>query len=152
MKAVLRAFYDGGGRVIDTSPMYGNAETVLGKLMAELGLTNKLWIATKVWTHGREDGIRQMERSMARLGRDRLELIQVHNLKDTGTHLETLRGWKKAGRIRYLGATHYREDMHDELVALLEREPLDFLQFNYNLRERNAERRLLPAPRRVSPR
>lgn len=147
LRAVLKAFYDGGGRVIDTSPMYGNAETVLGKLMAELGLTEKFWIATKVWTHGREDGIAQMERSMARLGRKKLELIQVHNLKDTGTHLETLREWKKTGRIRYLGATHYREDRHDELVRLLEREPLDFLQFNYNLRERNAEKRLLPACR-----
>lgn len=145
LKKVLQAFYDGGGRVLDTSPMYGNAEIVLGRLMGELGITDKLWIATKVWTQGREDGIAQMERSLERLGRDRLELIQVHNLKDTQTHLETLRAWKDEGRIRYLGATHYREDHHNELLKLIEREPLDFMQFNYNLVERNAEKKLLPA-------
>ena len=145
LKKVLQAFYDGGGRVLDTSPMYGNAEVVLGRLMKELGLTDKLWIATKVWTRGKEDGIEQMERSLQRLGRERLELIQVHNLKDTQTHLETLRAWKDEGRIRYLGATHYRESHHDDLLALIKRESLDFLQFNYNLNERNAEKKLLPA-------
>jgi aryl-alcohol dehydrogenase-like predicted oxidoreductase len=145
LKKVLQAFYDGGGRVLDTSPMYGNAEIVLGKLMKELGLTDKLWIATKVWTRGKQAGIEQMERSLERLGRDRLELIQVHNLKDTQTHLETLRAWKDEGRIRYLGATHYREDHHDELLELIRREELDFLQFNYNLNERNADEELLPA-------
>ncbi len=145
LKKVLRNFYDAGGRVLDTSPMYGNAEVVLGKLMSELNLTDDFWIATKVWTRGRDEGIQQMERSMERLGRDRLELIQVHNLKDTSTHLETLRAWKDEGRIRYLGATHYLEDQHDDLLDLIQRESLDFLQFNYNLAERNAEKKLLPA-------
>lgn len=146
MKKVLRAFYDGGGRVLDTSPMYGNAEVVLGKLMEQLQLTDKLWIATKVWTgDGREAGIEQMKRSMARLGTDTIDLMQVHNLVDTDTHLDTLREWKKEGRIRYLGITHYREDQHDALQRLVENRELDFVQFNYNLRERNAEKRLLPA-------
>lgn len=145
LRAVLKAFFDGGGRVIDTSPMYGNAEIVLGRLMKELGITEKMWIATKVWTRGREDGIEQMERSMERLGTETIDLMQVHNLVDTDTHLETLRAWKQEGRIRYLGATHYREDHHDELLALIRREELDFLQFNYNLSERNAEKELLPA-------
>lgn len=145
LKKVLRAFYDGGGRVIDTSPMYGTAEIVLGKLMKELGISDKLWIATKVWTRGKQAGIDQMERSLQRLDRDRLELIQVHNLKDTRIHLETLRAWKDEGRIRYIGATHYREDRHGDLLDLIQREPLDFLQFNYNLAERNAEQKLLPA-------
>lgn len=145
LKKVLQAFYDGGGRVLDTSPMYGNAEVVLGQLLSELGLTDKLWIATKVWTRGRDNGIEQMERSLERLGRDQLELIQVHNLKDTASHLETLRAWKDAGRVRYIGVTHYLEDYHNQLLKLIQREPLDFLQFNYNLAERNAENKLLPA-------
>ena len=145
LKKVLKAFYDGGGRVLDTSPMYGNAEIVLGRLMGELGITDKMWIATKVWTRGREDGIAQMERSMERLGTQTIDLMQVHNLVDTDTQLDTLRAWKKEGRIRYLGATHYRADHHDELHELIQNEDLDFLQFNYNLTERNAEQRLLPA-------
>jgi aryl-alcohol dehydrogenase-like predicted oxidoreductase len=144
MRDVLKTFYDHGGRAIDTSPMYGNAETVLGILLKELGLTNKVWLATKVWTRGREEGIYEMERSLKRLGRDKLELIQVHNLVDTQVHLDTLRGWQKEGRVRYIGATHYLEDRHDDLIELIRKTPMDFLQFNYNLSERNAEKTLLP--------
>lgn len=146
LKKVLQAFYNGGGRVLDTSPMYGTAEIVLGRLMGELELTDQFWIATKVWTRGgREAGIEQMQQSFARLGTETIDLMQVHNLVDMDVHLPTLRDWKKDGRIRYLGVTHYREDQHDALIKLVESRDLDFVQFNYNLRERNAEKRLLPA-------
>src|SRR6266540_3266299 len=106
-KETLKTFVGLGGRVLDSSPMYGSSESVTGQLAAELGVESKLFVATKVWTSGREAGIRQMEDSMRRLRFERLDLIQVHNLVDASTHLATLREWKKAGRVRYLGVTHY---------------------------------------------
>lgn len=145
MREVLRRFLAGGGRVIDSSPMYGRAEAVVGALAADLTAEDRLWLATKVWTRGREAGIEQMERSAARLGAGAVDLMQVHNLVDVETHLRTLRGWKDEGRIRYIGITHYLAAHHDALVRLIESHPVDFVQFNYNLLERNAERRLLPA-------
>jgi diketogulonate reductase-like aldo/keto reductase len=144
LRDVLQRFVDLGGRVIDSSPMYGAAESVLGDLAAELGITERLFVATKVWTSGREAGIAQMEQSMRRLRVRRLDLMQIHNLLDWRTHLRTLRLWKEAGRIRYLGVTHYTSSAYDELERVLRAEPLDFVQVNYSLGEREAERRILP--------
>jgi diketogulonate reductase-like aldo/keto reductase len=147
LKDVLERFAGLSGRVLDSSPMYGAAETVLGDLAADLGVTDTLFVATKVWTSGREAGIAQMEQSLRRLRRSRLDLMQIHNLLDWRTHLRTLRDWKQAGRIRYLGVTHYTASAYDELERVLRAEPLDFVQVNYSLGEREAERRILPLAR-----
>lgn len=147
LREVLRRFVAAGGRVVDSSPMYGAAETVVGDLAAELGLGSSLFLATKVWTSGREAGLAQMEQSMRRLRMTRLDLMQVHNLLDWRTHLKTLRGWKEAGRIRYVGVTHYTASAHGELERIMRDERLDFVQLNYSLAERDAERRLLPLAR-----
>jgi len=144
MRGVLRRFLAGGGRVIDSSPMYGNSEAIVGKLAEDLDARRRLWFATKVWTRGREAGIRQMKRSLARFGVQRLELMQVHNLLDLDTHMQTLRRWKDEGRVRYIGVTHYTSSMHDELARIVSRYPVDFVQFNYSVAEPDAERRLLP--------
>jgi len=145
LRGVLRAFHAGGGRVVDSSPMYGRAEAVTGRLARDLGITDDLFMATKVWTRGRADGIVQMERSRELMGGGRLDLIQVHNLLDLETHLDTLRAWREEGRVRYIGVTHYTDSSHDRLAGIVEREPIDFVQFNYNIAARNAENRLLPA-------
>jgi aryl-alcohol dehydrogenase-like predicted oxidoreductase len=144
VRAVLERYAGLGGRVIDTSPMYGTAETVIGDVAQQLGIGAQLWLATKVWTRGREAGIEQMEQSFRRLRTDRIDLMQVHNLVDTQTHLRTLRDWKEQGRIRYLGVTHYRVDAYDEIARLIRDEALDFVQFNYSIATRTAERMLLP--------
>ena len=144
VKEVLRLFIDTGGRVIDTSPMYGSAETVTGDLAAELGIQKDLFIATKVWTDGRVAGEKQMETSMERLRTKRIDLMQVHNLVDWRTQLNTLRAWKGQGRIRYLGITHYRTSAYDKLAGLIKNEALDFVQFNYSIVTREAENMLLP--------
>lgn len=145
LRGVLRAFHAGGGRLVDSSPMYGHAETVTGRLARDLGITDELFMATKVWTRGRADGIAQMERSRELMGGGRLDLIQVHNLLDLETHLDTLKAWREEGRVRYIGVTHYTDSSHDRLADIVEREPIDFVQFNYNIQARNAEDRLLPA-------
>jgi diketogulonate reductase-like aldo/keto reductase len=144
---VLERFVALGGRVVDSSPMYGAAETVVGDLAAQLGLQPSLFLATKVWTSGREAGVAQMEQSLRRLRVARLDLMQVHNLLDWRTHLPTLRQWKDAGRLRHLGVTHSAASAHDELERVLRTEPMDFVQLNYSLAEREAERRLLPLAR-----
>jgi diketogulonate reductase-like aldo/keto reductase len=144
---VLQRFVALGGRVIDSSPMYGAAESVVGDLAAELGLGEKLFLATKVWTTGRDAGLAQMEQSLRRLRGRRVDLMQIHNLRDWRTHLRTLREWKAQGRIRYVGVTHYTESAYDELERVLRAEPLDFVQVNYSLVERGAERRILPLAR-----
>lgn len=144
LREVLREFVRLGGRVIDSSPMYGRSESVVGDLAAELELHRQLFIATKVWTSGRESGMRQMEESFKRLRIERLDLLQVHNLLDYHSHLATLRRWKEQGKIRYLGVTHYTASAYDELARVLATEELDFVQLNYSLAERDAERRLLP--------
>jgi aryl-alcohol dehydrogenase-like predicted oxidoreductase len=117
---------------------------VVGELATALSVRNRLFLATKVWTRGRQPGVAQMETSQRRLRTDVIDLMQVHNLVDWRTHLATLREWKAAGRIRYLGVTHYTASAHGELAAILEAEPVDFVQVNYSLAERDAERRLLP--------
>jgi diketogulonate reductase-like aldo/keto reductase len=144
-RETLEAFVARGGRVIDSSPMYGSAESVTGELAAGLGATAPLFVATKVWTSGREAGIRQMEASMRKLRVGRLDLMQVHNLVDVDTHLDTLREWKASGRVRYVGITHYHAGAHAELERCLARHQVDFVQVNYSLAEPEADRRLLPA-------
>lgn len=144
VRAVLGHYVELGGRVLDTSPMYGTAETVIGDVADQLGITTKLWLATKVWTRGREAGIEQMEQSFKRLRTSHIDLIQVHNLIDTQTHLDTLRRWKEQGRIRYIGVTHYRVDAYAELARVIREETLDCVQFNYSIATREAEHMLLP--------
>lgn len=143
-REVLKLFADQGGRVVDSSPMYGESESVIGDLAADLGLTRKLFLATKVWTSGREAGIRQMEESFRRLRTPQMDLMQVHNLVDWKTHLNTLRDWKARGKVRYLGITHYTEGAYDDLARVMATEDIDFVQFNYSIVSRAAEQRLLP--------
>jgi aryl-alcohol dehydrogenase-like predicted oxidoreductase len=142
---VMRRFAAQGGRVVDSSPMYGQAERVVGDLTGELGVREKLFLATKVWTSGRDAGIRQMEASFKLMRAGNMDLMQVHNLLDLDTHSRTLREWKAAGRIRYLGITHYHAGAHADLERLLRTREWDFAQFNYSLAEPEAEARLLPA-------
>jgi aryl-alcohol dehydrogenase-like predicted oxidoreductase len=141
---VLATLFAAGGRFVDTSPMYGSAEQVVGDLLQAAGSRQQAFLATKVWTSGKRAGIEQMERSMALLRTDRIDLMQVHNLVDWRTHVETLRQWKDGGRISYMGATHYTDSAHPELEQVLRSTPLDFVQFNYSIASRNAEKRLLP--------
>ena len=144
LKDVLARFVQLGGKVIDSSPMYGNAEAVIGDLTSELDLRKKLFLATKVWTTGKQAGIDSMERSCQRLHAPRLDLMQVHNLVDVETQLATMRAWKEEGRLRYVGITHYVASAFAEVEKILQREKLDFLQINYSIIDREAEERLLP--------
>ena len=141
---VLRALFAAGGSVIDSSPMYGRAEASTGELLAAAGSRPKAFIATKVWTRGRADGLRQINESLRLLRVDPIDLMQVHNLLNWRTHLQTLRELKAAGRIRYIGITHYNAGAYDELAAVMRAEHFDFLQINYSLDEREAERLILP--------
>ncbi len=147
LEDVLARFVALGGRVVDSSPMYGRAEEVIGEITAKLGLQSSLFLATKVWTTGKNEGTASMERSFTRLRTRRINLMQVHNLVDAQTHLATLRSWKEEGRIRYVGITHYTASAYPEVAKLLRTEKLDFLQINYSLGEREAEKELLPLAR-----
>lgn len=142
--AVLAEFVKQGGRLVDSSPMYGNAETVIGDLAQQLKIQDKLFYATKVWTNGRREGITQMEQSMRRMRTKVIDLMQVHNLIDTETHLQTLYQWKQQGRIRYIGVTHYLASYFAELEAVMRKHRLDFVQLPYSILSREAEQRLLP--------
>jgi len=144
---VMRAFFDNGGQLIDSSPMYGNAEAVTGALLQALDYPSGLFAATKVWTYGKQQGIEQMQRSRELLGVERIDLMQIHNLRDWQVQLETLREWKAAGRIRYIGITTSHGRYHDELETILQQQPFDFVQFSYNIGNRVAEQRLLPIAR-----
>jgi diketogulonate reductase-like aldo/keto reductase len=145
LKDVVRRLIDAGGRMIDTSPMYGRAEAVTGDLVAELGMRPRVFLATKVWTSGKEQGIAQMRRSAERLRTEVIDLIQIHNLLDWRTHLATLRQMKAKGQVRYIGITHYTTSSLPELARILESEPgIDFVQFGYSLATRDAETKLLP--------
>ena len=152
LRDVLRELVRGGGSVVDSSPMYGQSESVVGDLAAELNLHKELFLATKVWTSGREAGIRQMEQSFQYLRTKRMDLMQVHNLVDWRTHLVTLRQWKEQGKVRYIGVTHYTASAYDELAQVLKSEELDFVQINYSVMEREAEQQILPlaAERRIA--
>ena len=143
-REVLARFVKAGGQMVDSSPMYGSSEAVVGELAAGLGAQQSLFLATKVWTSGREAGIRQMEESLRRMRTQRMDLMQVHNLSDVSTQLRTMREWKAQGRIRYIGITHYHEGAYAELERLIKLEKLDFAQFNYNVVTTAAEQRLLP--------
>jgi diketogulonate reductase-like aldo/keto reductase len=140
---VLQAFFDGGGALIDSSPMYGKAEEVVGELL-KATRHERVFAATKVWTDGKQAGVEQIERSRRLWGVPRFDLMQIHNLRDWQVHLATLKEWKAAGRIRYLGITTSHGRMHDELERALGRERFDFVQLSYNLEDREVERRLLP--------
>jgi diketogulonate reductase-like aldo/keto reductase len=141
---VLQSMTRAGRGVVDSSPMYGTSESVAGELMAEARLHDKLFVATKVWTTGRDSGIRQMETSFKRLRVERMDLMQVHNLQDVATHTNTLREWKDRKRVRYIGITHYTSSAYPEVERLLKTDQYDFVQINYSLGERESERRLLP--------
>ena len=141
---VLRVLVEGGGSVIDTAPSYGNAERVVGELVERLGQRGQVFLASKVSSTGRERGLAQIEASFEALQTEVIDLIQVHNLQDTRTQLGLLRELKQEGRVRYIGVTHYLESAHDRLLDTLKQEQVDFVQFNYSVGERNAEKQLLP--------
>jgi diketogulonate reductase-like aldo/keto reductase len=141
---VLSSFTDLGGTLVDSSPMYRRAEEVVCDLADSLGLSDRLFVATKVWTTGRAKGIAQMEDSMRKLRASRVDLMQVHNLVDVETHLDTLAAWKREGRVRYVGVTHYAASSHAEVARVIAAHPVDFLQINYSVGEPEAEPRLLP--------
>jgi len=141
---VLSLFVSLGGRVVDSSPMYGQAEEVIGELSHSSGLRDKLFLATKVWTRGKKAGIDSMERSLARFQTKQVDLMQVHNLVDVETQLATLRDWKAQGRFRYIGITHYNAEAFPAVEKMLRHETFDFLQINYSLMEREAEQHILP--------
>jgi len=145
LKDVLKRFLDAGGRVIDSSPMYDRAESVVGDLLEQLGQVSTPFLASKVWTMGRMEGEQQMRTSVQRMGRGRMDLMQVHNMVDVRTHLATLREWREAGRIRYVGITHYQRSSFDGMEKLIREEALDFVQLPYSMLMRDAEQRLLPA-------
>ncbi|NVJ05355.1 aldo/keto reductase [Myxococcus sp. AM001] len=142
---VLRTFLDSGARLIDSSPMYGRAESVVGELLRKLDATKTPFLATKVWTTGKNEGIAQMRESLRRMGQGRMDLMQVHNLVDWRTHLPVLRDWKARGAIRYLGITHYARSAFNDLERIIREEKPDFVQLPYSVLERDAEKRLLPA-------
>ena len=147
LEGILGAFVELGGSVVDSSPMYGRSEEVVGDLAAKLGVQSRLFLATKVWTSGKTAGIRQMEDSMRKLRATRIDLMQVHNLVDVDTHLDTLAEWKREGRVRYVGVTHYTAGHHDAVARIIAARPVDFVQINYSVGEREAESRLLPLAR-----
>lgn len=140
---VLQVFFDRGGLLIDSSPMYGAAEEVIGELLKATKHPG-VFAATKVWTDGKQAGIEQMEQSRGLWGVPRFDLMQIHNLRDWRVHIETLKDWKAQGRIRYIGITTSHGRMHDELERALGAERFDFVQLSYNLEDREVEDRLLP--------
>lgn len=144
---VLQVFFDGGGALIDSSPMYGSAERVLGELLKTTTNKKNLFSATKVWIYGRDSGIRQMNESLKLWGLKSFDLMQIHNLRDWKVHIKTLRDWKEEGKIRYIGITTSHGRDHEEFEKIEKSEPLDFAQFSYNIEDRVAEKRLLPLAR-----
>lgn len=143
-RAVVAALVDAGASVVDSSPMYGSAEAVSGDVAADLGVTNRVFWATKVWTDGSAAGIEQMSESLELFHTPQIDLMQVHNLRDWQAHLPVLRDWKAAGRIRYIGITHSRSSAFDDVEKVIEAAEPDFVQLNYSMAEREAEQRLLP--------
>jgi len=147
LEAVMREFVALGGKVIDSSPMYGRSENVAGEVIAKLKLRDKLFIATKVWTNGKSAGVVQMKESMAKLHAEPIDLMQVHNLLDVEMHLDTLGAWKREGRVRHIGVTHYTVSAYDDVAKIIAKHPVDTVQINYSIAEREAEQRLLPLAR-----
>ena len=144
LSEVMRIFFEKGGKVIDSSPMYGNAESRVGDVLRAMKTPPPLFAATKVWTSGEARGIEQMEESARRMNVKVFDLIAVHNLKDWKTHLATLKRWKSEGKVRYIGITTSHGRDHDALMEIMRREPLDFVQFSYNIEDREVEQSLLP--------
>lgn len=144
LRQVLKGFIEHGAAVIDSSPMYGTSEAVVGTLSTELALNSKLFMATKVWTTGRQNGENQMNESFRLLKRDKIDLMQIHNLVDWKTQLGTLKKWKDEGRIKYIGITHYQESAYDAMAEIIKSNEIDFIQLNYSVVSRKAEERLLP--------
>lgn len=143
LKEVLNEMSSAKAKLIDSSPMYGRSEEIIG-LLTSNAPAHQFFYATKVWIQGREEGIQQMENSFRKFKRSVIDLMQIHNLVDWRTHLKTLRQWKEEGKIRYIGITHYMDSMHDELAKIIREEEIDFVQFNYSIAHRNAEKFLLP--------
>lgn len=141
---ILDIFYENGGRLIDTSPMYGMSEEIIGITAKKYIEKNRFFLATKVWTEGRENGMRQIEESFQKMRTDKISLIQVHNLLDWKTQIKTLRSLKDEGRIDYIGITHYKSNAFDEMIKIMKAEKVDFAQFNYSMGEREAEQKILP--------
>ena len=141
---VLKALFDAGGSVVDSSPMYGKAEAAVGQVLDEADTREEAFIATKVWTTGRDAGLRQLEESLRLLRCDTIDLVQIHNLLDWQVHLATLHAWREEDRVRYIGISHYAASAYAEVEAVLRSEPLDFLQINYSVQEPEAAQRLLP--------
>ena len=141
---ILDIFYENGGRLIDTSPMYGMSEEIIGITAKKYIEKNRFFLATKVWTEGRENGMRQIEESFQKMRTDKISLIQVHNLLDWKTQIKTLRSLKDEGRINYIGITHYKSNAFDEMIKIMKAEKVDFAQFNYSMGEREAEQKILP--------
>ena len=150
-RAVLQTLFDGGGRLIDTAPSYASAENVVGDLLAEMGARSRTFVATKVRATDRASAQAEMQQSLRRLHSDKLDLMQLHNVgtsdRDTAAQIAQLREWKQAGICRYFGITHYVDEAHERLVAVMRREKPDFIQVNYSLADRSVEERLLPAAR-----
>ena len=141
---ILDIFYENGGRLIDTSPMYGMSEEIIGMTAKKFIEKDRFFLATKVWTEGRENGIRQIEESFQKMRANKISLIQVHNLLDWKTQIKTLRSLKDEGRIDYIGITHYKSNAFDEMIKIMKAEKVDFAQFNYSMGEREAEQKILP--------
>lgn len=143
-RQTLEVFHAAGGRIIDTSPNYGDAETVIGGLLGDMGLRDDVFMATKVDREDQQQGIERMNRSFDLLGGDQIDLMQVHNLRGTEVELETMKVWKEQGRIRYIGVTTHRREQYAEMEDVMRRHPLDFIQLNYSLADRAAEKSILP--------
>ncbi len=141
---VLQSFFDHGGGMVDSSPMYGSSEEVIGYCLERIANDQKLFSATKVWTVAQAMGIRQMKTSEKLWGEERFDLLQIHNLLDWEAHMETLKEWKAQKRVRYIGMTTSHGRRHNDLEAVIKSQPLDFVQFTYNILDREAEKRLLP--------
>jgi diketogulonate reductase-like aldo/keto reductase len=147
LREVLKTLILKGAKVVDSSPMYGRSEKVVGDLSTAENINAQLFIATKVWTSGVDEGKKQMQRSFELLRRSKVDLMQVHNLVDWQNHLRTLQSWKDEGKVRYIGVTHYLDSMHDKLESIIRTNKIDFIQVNYSIASRNAEKRLLPFAR-----
>ncbi|NQY01872.1 MAG: aldo/keto reductase [Halieaceae bacterium] len=144
LKQVMQSFFANGGKVIDSSPMYGNAESRVGDVIRGMEQQPPVFAATKVWTTGKDAGIAQMEESARRMAVDTFDLIAVHNLQDWETHMATLKDWKEQGKVRYIGITTSHGRSHDEFIKVMKTEPIDFVQFSYNIMDRAAEESLFP--------
>ena len=145
LKEVVKRFFEGGATLIDTAPTYGNAEDNLGPLLSEGGYRKKAFIATKLsGVTGREAGLEQFNSTLRRLKTDKVELLQVHNLRDWKTQLEVARELKKQGKVKYVGVTHYTDSAHDEIADIVQSSKPDFLQINHSVTNRGIEDRVLP--------